>query len=151
MSGSGIGMLHIFRALCGEDHLRSVVLVTSCCDMIVTAVGKEREKELTANPNFWGDIVIIGSQVAQYNHSSREFMLEVLSFISTDIQSTVLQIQREIVDKHNTLAQTSAGQILQEETLQSQAELQSKMARGDKIQQRGKHISVGSKTRFSCQ
>ena len=107
MRGSSIKTLHLFRQLCGNDGLRNVILVTSMWDIVDSTLGLSRQKEL--EKEFWKPMMDVGSRA--YAYQGRASAHEIVDLILKN-QSTVLQIQRELVDQKRKLLQTEAGQVV---------------------------------------
>ena len=97
----------MFQNLCGAEALKNVVLVTTMWDNVRGEQGRNRENELTSS--FWKTMIELGCRTSRfYNH--RESALDIVSQFQ-GARCTVL-LQRELVDLHLKLAETSAGRIL---------------------------------------
>ena len=101
----------MFRELCGESSLKNVVLVTNMWDEVSPAVGETRERELASV--FLKPALDKGAQMARH-HGTEQSTHDVIRRIMSN-HPVVLQIQREIVDEHKDIAQTAAGEAIEEE------------------------------------
>lgn len=57
MSGSSIRNLDMFKALCGEDAYKHVVLATTMWEQVDLKIGEQRENELKSKPDYWGYMI----------------------------------------------------------------------------------------------
>jgi len=113
----------IFRELCGETSLKNVVLVTNMWGEVSSDVGQARETELASN--FLKPALDKGARMVRH-HNTEQSAHGVLQCIINN-HPVVLQIQRELVDEHREITNTSAGAAintdLAEETRRHEAEL----------------------------
>lgn len=108
MRGSAVKNLRMFKELCGRDSLKNVVLVTTKWDSVDPQVGLDREKEL--KENWWKDMMDVGCRLERHNgkaHSAQAIIRKMLPR-----SSTVLQMQRELVDEKKNLSETTAGKTI---------------------------------------
>jgi hypothetical protein len=56
MEGSALRNLRMFRKLCGEDFMKSVVLGTTFWDKVGEEQGADREKELLETDDFFKEM-----------------------------------------------------------------------------------------------
>jgi len=80
------------------------------------ADGIKRQEQLKTQPDFWGDMVHQGSRVFRHD-DSRASAMNIVTYILDQRRTTVLQIQRQMVDEGKTLDETSAGQELERELI----------------------------------
>lgn len=113
MTGSALRNLMMFQKLCGNESLKNVVLVTTFWDAVLLEEGKMREKELVSNLRFWKPMVERGSKVHRY-YPNKSKAVDIVKEVLRN-QTTILDIQKELVDQHRVLKDTSAGQALSEE------------------------------------
>jgi hypothetical protein len=66
MQGSAKRNLLMFKKLCGDNALKSVILGTTMWDRVSELEGVAREKELISTPDFWGWMVSQGSRVFRH-------------------------------------------------------------------------------------
>ncbi|KAH7094263.1 P-loop containing nucleoside triphosphate hydrolase protein [Paraphoma chrysanthemicola] len=109
MSGSAFDNLCMFRKLCGNDCLSSVILATTFWDTVLPAEADDRVKKLKEDRLLWGRMVEAGSQIVQL-HDDQPSAFDVLSRVSRDVK-IVLQAQKEMVDEGKTSGQTAAAQF----------------------------------------
>ena len=104
MSGTPIKHFEMFQNLCGIEALKNAVLVTTMWDEIGEEEGSIREYELTTR--YWKTMIELGCHTSRF-YNDTESALNIVSQFQ-DTQCTVL-LQKELVDLHLELAQTSAG------------------------------------------
>lgn len=114
--------LHMFEKLCGKDSFKNIVLVTTMWDVLrqqdpTLQKGVERENQLLADEKFWGFMAKRGSRVLRHD-GSKDSAWKLLTHVLEKQSSVVLDIQREMVDEHQTLDNTAAGQAVQIELQQ---------------------------------
>ena len=106
MGGSPIKHLKMFHNLCGVEALKNVVLVTTMWDQVDEEEGDSRENELTNR--YWKTMIELGCRTSRFENNT-ESALDIVSQFQ-DARCTVL-LQKELVDLHFQLAETSAGRI----------------------------------------
>jgi hypothetical protein len=107
MGGSPIKHLKMFHNLCGTEALKNVVLVTTMWDQVDEEVGSSRENELATS--YWKTMIELGCHTSRF-HNNPESALDIVSQFQ-GARCTVL-LQKELVDLHLELAETSAGRTL---------------------------------------
>jgi hypothetical protein len=107
MGGSPIKHLKMFQNLCGPEALKNVVLVTTMWDEVGEEEGSDRENELTAR--YWKTMIELGCHTSRFYNNTESAFNIVSQF--QDARCTVL-LQKELVDLHLELAETSAGRTL---------------------------------------
>ena len=107
MGGSPLKHLEMFQNLCGTEALKNVVLVTTMWDKVGEEEGNNRENELTAN--YWKAMIDMGCHTSRFYNNTKSALDIVSQF--QDARCTVL-LQKEMVDLHIKLAETSAGRTL---------------------------------------
>lgn len=116
MTGSAYKNLRMFHKLCGDASLPSVVLATTMWKNVDEEDGDLRQEQLKNRPDFWGDMVAQGSRVFRHE-DSRASAMNIITYILDQRKTTILQIQRQMVDEGKRLDETSAGQELEKELL----------------------------------
>ena len=101
--------LKMFQNLCGVEALKNVLLVTTMWDEVDEEEGNNREKELTTSTKYWKTMIELGCHTSRF-HNNTKSALDIVSQFQ-DARCTVL-LQRELVDLHLELAETSAGRTL---------------------------------------
>ena len=116
MTFSGMRNLKMFRQLCGPEPMRNIYLVTSFWDKVELHEGCLKEKELQTTSDMWGEMIQEGAKTARFKNTqaSAHALIEILS----KKPRIALQIQREMCDDNLLLAQTKAGQQVNEELAQ---------------------------------
>ena len=115
----------MFRELYGDSALENVVLVTNMWAAVPHDVGEARESELSSD--FFKPVLDGGAQIVRH-HNNTESAHDVVRRITAVDCPVVLRIQRELVDEHKDLVDTSAGKAvnreLEEQVRQREAELE---------------------------
>ncbi|KAJ4987244.1 hypothetical protein SVAN01_07255 [Stagonosporopsis vannaccii] len=113
VGGSGVKNLKMFRGLCGEDNLGSVVLATTMWDSVAhnMSVGEARETQLKEEPNLWGKMIEHGSMVMRHDRGQTSGM-EILLYLIGRKEKITLAIQKELNDEKKPLNDTGAGAAL---------------------------------------
>jgi hypothetical protein len=115
LNGTAFKNLRTFRKLCGEQGVKSVILVTTMWESVHPAsLGAERETELVDTAEFWGDMKRNGSEVRRHMNS-RESAVEIISFLVARGNKTILGLQTEMVDQSRSLENTEAGKEVDRE------------------------------------
>jgi hypothetical protein len=115
MTHGGRANLELFRALCGDDPLRKVVLATTFwSEMKNLQRAVEHEEELKTNPDYWGGMLAKKATMTQF-HDTRDSALSIIRGILLHEEKITLKIQREMVDQKLDLIQTTAGETLKRE------------------------------------
>ena len=104
MGGSAIKHLKMFHNLCGVEALKNVVLVTTIWDQ---AYEEEGDNQLTTI--FWKTMIELGCRTPRFENYTESALDIVPQF--QDARFTAL-LQRELVDLHLQLTETSAGRTL---------------------------------------
>jgi hypothetical protein len=92
MFGAPLGHLAMFEKLCGNDHFRNVILVTTIWDQVDAQVGLLRRTELERK--YWGSMIKNGSRIPFHNtkESAWEIIRQVVgskSGLDSDPQSPI--------------------------------------------------------------
>lgn len=112
MQGSALRNLRIFRKLCGDEGLKNVVLATTFWDEVDPSVASRREKELIEDNNYWGKMIMHGSQVKRLG-LDRKSALHVLSTvgahakIALDVQQPSLPRITTPIGPHDSSGDTN--------------------------------------------
>lgn len=117
ISDSTKAKFKLFKALCGEASLRSVLLVTTMWDSLGNPEdGMRRHVELIQRAAFWGETIAGGSQTRRYL-GHKDSAIKILSYLCEKKEKTVLAIQRQLVESGD-LSKTDAGEELLHEISQ---------------------------------
>jgi hypothetical protein len=115
MTHGGRANLELFRALCGDDPLRKVVLATTFWgEMKNLQRAAEHEGELKSNPDYWGDMLAKKATMTQF-HDTKDSALDIVRGLLENEEKITLKIQQEMVDQKLDLIQTTAGETLKRE------------------------------------
>jgi hypothetical protein len=115
MNGASRRNLRMFAELVGTDAVHNIVLVTSKWDLLSDpGIGVMREEEL--KDKWWGYLIAKGSNTAR-SSGDRQSALAIVENIafgrSADESANVpIALQKEMVDEHRPLEETSAGKLL---------------------------------------
>jgi hypothetical protein len=100
--------LRMFKKLCGDNALASVVLATTWWSGVDEDTGNEREKQLKTKPDFWAGMISKGSKV--FRQDSDEISARtIVDYLIQRKRPVVLNIQQEMVNNKMTLDQTAVG------------------------------------------
>jgi hypothetical protein len=115
MSGSSLANLKLFAKLVGEDALHNILLVTSKWDLLSDpATGVMREEEL--EHKWWKHLIEHGSTTARSSGDRQSALAIVKNIafgrIADESANIPIALQKEMVDEHKPLEETSAGQVL---------------------------------------
>ena len=105
---SGVQNITMFRKLCGEDPLASVVLATTMWDITDVGIAITREKELEQKPQLWKRMIDRGSCVFRHDEGKAS-ALKIIDYLVQMKRPVTLDIQREMVDQNLDLIDTGAG------------------------------------------
>lgn len=128
LGGSAMRNLRMFKKLCGDSSLGSVVLATTMWSNINEQVGREREMQLQERREFWKYMTDQGSKVFRQDRG-RESALEIVNYLIAKKRPVTLDIQRDMVDKNLTLDQTAAGQEVQADIAKQREHYEKEMAK----------------------
>jgi len=110
-TGTAAKSFKTLLAMCGEQALRNVVIVTTMWGKVTEEVGAAREQELIST--FFKPALDNRARFLRHNdtfESAHEIVRTIL-----DNQPVTLRIQEEIVDQRKYLSETAAGKELQKE------------------------------------
>ncbi|KAH7312521.1 hypothetical protein B0I35DRAFT_437209 [Stachybotrys elegans] len=122
MQGSARRNLILFKQLCGQNCLKKVVLVTTMWDQVHDDTGEMRESELKKTRDFWGWMVEEGSSVYRHDHT-KDSATRIIHTLAEHNEPIVTDLQRELVDEHRRLNDTSAGRGMQSELVRQKKKL----------------------------
>ena len=115
MTHGGRANLAMFRALCGDDPLRKVILATTFWGEINNMDrAKDHEAELRTTPEYWGSMLSNKATMTRF-HDTQESALNILRGLLKNEERISLKIQQEMVDQDLDLARTTAGETLDKE------------------------------------
>lgn len=119
MSGSSVRNLDMFKALCGEDAYKHIVLATTMWENLTGPglsydVGVEREQELLRRQDWWGLMYKRGSQVVRHT-GDKQSAMDIVEYLVALAKPVRLAIQTQLVDEGMMLEDTDAGQKYEKE------------------------------------
>lgn len=121
MTGASRKNMRIFRQLCGDANLQSVVLATTMwkasTNESMRREFEDRQEQLRLNPEFWGEMASHGSPVLRHDDTV-DSALAIIRYILGQNRRTTLQVQREMMEDGKRLDETLAGQELSRELLE---------------------------------
>jgi hypothetical protein len=131
VQGSAMRNLRMFESLCGFDGLRSVVLVTTMWNQLLTQVngrelGEDRLQDL--RENFWGDMLQRGSRMLQHD-GSLQSAENILGDLINQRKLVVLDLQSPMVHEKLGLSDTTAGRELNAEMRAHEKKFQEEIQR----------------------
>ncbi|KAL9018199.1 MAG: hypothetical protein Q9185_004472 [Variospora sp. 1 TL-2023] len=116
LAGTARKNLAMFKLLCGDESLQSVVLATTMWRDEIQADAAQRVAQLESTPEYWGRMIEHGSSVFRHDNTP-ESALRIIDHIIARRERIVLSIQKQMVDEHRTIDQTSAGQLERHEII----------------------------------
>lgn len=123
LGGSAMKNLRMFKALCGDDGLGSVVLATTRWSSVSVEEGTTREQQLCDNPKMWKVMIDKGSKVFRVEQDQEEASGEkIIQYLINRRRPVTLAIQKDLVDNGMTLDRTAAGQEVTAEIEKQRAE-----------------------------
>jgi hypothetical protein len=109
LGNAAVKNIRMFKKLCGDDGLGSVVLATTMWGHVPSeATGANREQELKTQPIFWKYMIQHGSEVFRQDRG-RKSGAEIVKYLIQKRRPVTLDIQREMNDKKMLLLDTGAG------------------------------------------
>ena len=140
MGKAAMNNLTMFKLLCGEESLGSVVLATTMWDSKGSEQDKKRrERQLKETESFWGSMIEHGSTVFRH-HNTQASAFEIIDYIIERRQTVVLDIQKQMVDEHKVIENTSAGQELLRNVLEERKTMEERLRYSE--QERHKDIQT---------
>jgi hypothetical protein len=110
MGGVAVRNLKLFQSLCGDDPLRSVVVVTNMWGLLPNkALGEQRERELRQDQDFFAPMLEQGARFARHLDTKESAQAIIVSILDDRHKREALAIQSELVDDRRRLDQTSAA------------------------------------------
>jgi len=119
MGGPSRRNFHIFRNLCGDAGLQSVLLVTNMWSKVDPEEGEARERELASKEKFFKPALERGAVMLRHDGSQASAHTILRHLVGRE-PSTLL-VQDEMVNQEKDLAHTTAGADIMRE-LKEQAE-----------------------------
>ena len=114
LGGISARNFRLFRSLCGDDTLRSVVITTTMWDQIDEIIGQERENELRTKDVFFKAAVDKGARLMRHSNTLESAQSIIRSILRQNSQSLTLQIQEELGSGLD-ISETHAGKELSKE------------------------------------
>jgi hypothetical protein len=113
MGGVSTRNFKMFRKLFSDSALQNVVIVTNMWGEVGPRVGEAREAELMKEDIFFKLVLEKGVQMARHENAvpSAENIVRLI----LDNHLLPLRIQKELVDEHKDISETSAGEELNRE------------------------------------
>ncbi|KAF2642479.1 hypothetical protein P280DRAFT_447896 [Massarina eburnea CBS 473.64] len=107
--GAGVRNIKMFKKLCGDNNMASVVLATTMWEFTTTdEIGKRREQELKEQSILWKTMIEHGSKVFRQDREIAS-ATTIIEYLMARRISMTLDIQHEMVDQKLQLGQTGAG------------------------------------------
>ncbi|KAG6833280.1 hypothetical protein H0H87_009455 [Tephrocybe sp. NHM501043] len=132
MLGTSRKNLDLFARLCGPDAIKNVILATTKWDELPNdETGQLRESQLKGE--HWKHMVELGSRVHRFEGSQRSAR-RIVNYILAKQPLDAVQIQTELVQIGNILAETEAGRTLRftlQELLVMQKSMSANLRHGD--------------------
>ncbi|KAK4938863.1 hypothetical protein LTR10_020769 [Elasticomyces elasticus] len=113
--GAAMRNLSMFKKLCGDGNLSSVVLATTFWSQVDQDIGETREQQLKNTPSFWGSMVNRGSKIFRHDLAEASGAAIIQYLLDRHEKPVYAMIQDEMVNKNMTLEETAAGSEVQTE------------------------------------
>ncbi|KAF9781351.1 P-loop containing nucleoside triphosphate hydrolase protein [Thelephora terrestris] len=113
MSGTQTRNFRMFQNLCGDVALQNVVIVTNMWSRVELEVGQAREAELREDDMFFKPALSRGAKMARHEDTNSSAN-EIIRLLINN-RPLPLQIQKELIEEHKDILETSAGQELNQE------------------------------------
>jgi hypothetical protein len=109
IGGSGVRNIKMFKRLCGDDSLASVVLATTFWNFTDMKSACDREAQYMREDFLWKPMIDQGSKVLR--HDKKEISARsIVQYLIERKRPVVLDIQREMVEQALPLGETGAGE-----------------------------------------
>ena len=116
MAGSPFRNLRLFGALCGEEAIEKVMLMTTMWDRIDRETGRRRECELVTR--FWAKCIEHNAGHDRFDNTEPSAWRIIQYFVYREAFRRVLLLQEELVDLKKHINETTAGRILYDDSLE---------------------------------
>jgi len=110
-TGTAVKSFATLLAMCGDEALRNVVIMTNMWAKVTPEVGNAREQELSSR--FFNLALDKGALLLRHNDTTESAHNVIRNILNK--QPVTLQIQKEIVDEWKRIEETTAGKELQKE------------------------------------
>lgn len=118
VAGTGMRNLQMFKGMCGEEGhsvWRKVIFVTTMWEDLREEVGKEREKQLKRDPNYWEPMIKAGSRMERHERDdavSARSIIDIAVEIGRDAEllEVPVALQMEYTSENRRLVETGAAQ-----------------------------------------
>jgi hypothetical protein len=112
IGGSGVRNIKMFKRLCGDNGLGSVVLATTFWNFYPDVQkANEREAEFIKGAHLWKPLIDQGSKV--FRHDKDKASAEtIVRYLIDRKRPVVLSIQTEMVEQKLSLGETGAGGVV---------------------------------------
>jgi len=117
--------LELFKALCGLDSLKNVVIVTTMWDMVTPEEGFQHEQELSSSEDMFKPLLDAGAAMMRHDGTSKSAAHVINHLLGKD--PTMTLIVHEIAQQNMTLEETSAGTKLRKDLLARLKEYEDKI------------------------
>ena len=129
MEGSTHTYLKTFRGLCGDENLKSTILVTTMWDHVSQVLGDSREAELIDRPDFWGEMLANNSQMARHSNDHNSAINIVGRVLDRKLRVT-LAVQEQMA-RGLTLEETTAGKEMFKELEEQRRRYEEKLRQAE--------------------
>lgn len=108
LGGAGTKNIRMFRKLCGDNGLGSVVLATTMWSLCLPEDADRREDQLVSQNDLWKSLVSQGAKVFRQDDGLVSGH-QILNYLIQRAQPVILEIQLEMGEQGKSLSKTSAG------------------------------------------
>ena len=111
MQGSALQNFGTFRQLCGEEFYKTIMLGTTCWDLVeATTIGEERETMLREKGGFWHALLQRGSEIVRIpreQDSARDVIFHLASkdpaFLKSQVEMSTMCLSLDEVSAAKTI------------------------------------------------
>ncbi|USP77086.1 hypothetical protein yc1106_04360 [Curvularia clavata] len=124
MRGTAKNNLNMFQAMCGDEPMSSVVIVTTMWSKVKEGTGLDLQKQLSER--YWNSMIDAGSKVVKHDDTSAS-ALRIIEHIIDRKAQVKMGLQTQLVEGGMKLEETSAGQQLRSKVIEEQNRARNKL------------------------
>ncbi|PVF97982.1 hypothetical protein CPB86DRAFT_815142 [Serendipita vermifera] len=143
MGGTAVRNVRLFESICGQDALKSVIIVTNMWGKVTEAEGSRREKSLQETGAFFQPLVQRGARFMRHT-DTKDSARNIINALLSEKNKPHLALQVQIVDHRRQWEETSAAmQLVREfdaltQNIQSRIKQEERLLAGDSPEDRKK-------------
>lgn len=113
MGGVARKNFRLFRKICGDSTMSSVIIATNMWSEVTPEKGAKRERELSTSDLFFKPALERGAKMVRHDNTVESAHAIIGNLVEKE--AVTLAVQHEMVHERKTVPQTSAGMDLQAE------------------------------------